>query len=78
MANPANSRPTSYNRDEGGEKPMNDRIMRITELETMLGISRSSIYAWIKGGTFPKQIKLSIRLVGWKASEIQAWIDAKG
>lgn len=56
---------------------MNDRILRITELETMLGVSRSSIYAWIKEGAFPKQIKLAVRAVGWKASDIQAWIDAK-
>lgn len=53
------------------------RIYRRTELEQRLGISKSSIYAWTKAGTFPAPLKLGQRAVGWRASNIQAWLAGR-
>ena len=54
-----------------------DRIIRITEVMAMTGLSRSGIYAAIKEGTFPAQLKLSVRSSGWLESEIIAWRDKR-
>lgn len=54
-----------------------DRIIRITEVMAMTGLSRSGIYAAIKEGTFPTQIKLSVRSSGWLESEVIAWRDKR-
>lgn len=54
-----------------------DRIIRITEVMTMTGLSRSGIYAAIKAGTFPAQLKLSVRSSGWLESEVIAWRDKR-
>ncbi len=54
-----------------------DRIIRITEVMALTGLSRSSIYAAIKAGTFPAQLKLSVRSSGWLESEVIAWRDKR-
>jgi prophage regulatory protein len=54
-----------------------DRIIRITEVMAMTGLSRSGIYAAIKMGTFPAQLKLSVRSSGWLESEVVAWRDRR-
>lgn len=53
--------------------PSHGRIIRIREVIAMPGLSRLSIYAGIKQGTFPAQLKLSTRSSGWLESEIIEW-----
>lgn len=52
-------------------------ILRRPEVEAHTGLSRSTIYAWMKEGTFPKPVKLGARLVGWMDTDIEAWVDAR-
>ena len=52
-------------------------ILRRPQVEAKTGLSRSSIYAQMKKGHFPKPIKLGPRSVGWVDSSINAWIQAK-
>jgi prophage regulatory protein len=54
-----------------------DRIIRITEVMAMTGLSRSGIYAAIKEGRFPAQLKLSVRSSGWLESEVIEWRDKR-
>lgn len=53
------------------------RIARRKKVESRTGLSRSSIYAGIKAGTFPKPIQLGAQAVGWLESEIDAWIRSR-
>lgn len=53
------------------------RIMRRPEVEARTGLSRSTLYDWMKKGLFPLPVKLGSRLVGWKDTDVQAWIDAQ-
>lgn len=41
------------------------------------GLSRSSIYAMTAAGTFPKPVKLGARAVGWRESDLAAWLEAR-
>ena len=54
---------------------MQSRVIRRPVVEHLTGLSRSSIYAMIANGEFPAQIKIGIRAVGWRQSEIEAWIE---
>lgn len=56
--------------------PPATRLLRIEEVINRVALSRASIYAAIKAGTFPAQKKISARAVRWQESEINAWIDA--
>jgi prophage regulatory protein len=53
---------------------MTHRIMRLPEVKTSTGLSRSTIYSRISEGTFPKPVKLGPRTVGWLEDEIQEWV----
>lgn len=50
-------------------------ILRLPSVMSRTGLSRSSIYLGISRGTFPKQIKLGVRAVGWVSSEIECWLS---
>jgi len=52
------------------------RILRLRTVEEKTGLKKSSIYERIKGGNFPKPIRLGPRAVGWLESEIDDWIAA--
>lgn len=56
---------------------MNERILRLPEVKTRTGLSRSSIYNFIRDKKFPLGINLGIRSVGWRSSEIDAWIESR-
>ena len=51
-----------------------NKLLRLPQVKSTTGLSKSSIYARISEGTFPKQIPLGPRLVVWVESDIQNWI----
>jgi prophage regulatory protein len=51
------------------------RILRRPEVERLTGLGRSTIYLRMSQDTFPKSVPLGGRLVGWKFSDVQQWID---
>ena len=53
------------------------KFLKLPEVETRTGKSRSSIYQGVKDGTFPKPIKLGPRAVGWIEAEIEAHNQAR-
>ncbi len=52
-------------------------IVRLPEVKSQTGLSRSSIYQRIAEDNFPKQINLGGRAVGWLESDIQNWIKER-
>lgn len=56
---------------------MAQRILRRPIVEAQTGLSRSTIYDWMKLGTFPKPVALGARLVGWRESDIETWLEAR-
>lgn len=54
---------------------MAQMILRLPEVKARTGLSRSSIYAGIQAGTFPKPIKLGPRAVGWPSDTVDKWIE---
>jgi prophage regulatory protein len=56
-------------------KNFQHKFLRLPEVKQTTGLSKSTIYARISDGTFPKQIPLGPRLVVWVESDIQNWIS---
>lgn len=52
-------------------------IIRLPKVMKKTCRCRTAIYEEMKEGTFPKQIPIGPRAVGWDESEIDAWIDQK-
>lgn len=53
------------------------RALRIRDVLQRVGLSRSTVYAYVHAGLFPKPLRLGARAVGWMESDIDAWLQAK-
>jgi prophage regulatory protein len=50
-----------------------DRILRLNAVLDLTGLSRSTLYRKVAEGSFPRQVQLSSRCVGWRTSAIAEW-----
>nr|WP_180722516.1 AlpA family phage regulatory protein [Paraburkholderia sp. PGU16] len=51
-------------------------IMRRVEVERETGLSRSTIYQRVKEGTFPPQLKIGPRSIGWRVADIESFLKS--
>jgi len=51
-----------------------DKLIRLPAVCELTGLGKSSIYSI---PDFPKRIVLSRRAVGWKLSQVVAWIESR-
>lgn len=54
-----------------------DRILRAQEVQTMTGLSRTTIWRLENKGQFPRRVSLGGNRVGWKSSDVAKWIDER-
>ena len=52
-------------------------ILRRKAVEARTGLSRSTIYDYIRAGRFPAPVRVGDRAVGWVASEVDSWLAAQ-
>ncbi|REE19400.1 AlpA family transcriptional regulator [Paraburkholderia sp. BL27I4N3] len=50
-------------------------ILRRGQVELEVGLKRSTIYQRMQEGTFPRPIRLGERAVGWRASDIELFLE---
>lgn len=53
------------------------RLLRVGTVIELTSFSRSTIYAMVTAGTFPKPIQISPNRVAWPAEAVESWIDAR-
>ena len=64
------------NKAQGGEHMAQSvRILRLPDVKSRVGLSRSTIYSRIAAGRFPRPVALGGRVVGWIEAEIHDWLD---
>ena len=52
-------------------------ILRLPQVEQRTGLSRSTLYQYMKDGYFPKPVPLGLRAVGWLESDVSDWIATR-
>lgn len=50
------------------------RLIKLREVMNSTGLARSTIYKYIKDGSFPESVNLGVRSVAWVEDEVQDWI----
>lgn len=50
-------------------------FIRLDQVKARTGLSRSTLYAYIRDGRFPAPVTISERCVAWVESEIDGWIS---
>lgn len=53
------------------------RVLRMPEVLSRVGLSRSTIWRLIKNKEFPTPIRLGGRAVGWIEEEVEGWIESR-
>ncbi len=53
-----------------------DRLLPRGAVEALTGLGRSAIYREMRAGRFPNPLRVGVKSVRWRQSEIAAWIDA--
>lgn len=56
---------------------MTQKHLRRRAVEEITGLSRSTIYAMMSRGLFPRPVKLTGKAVGWPESSIAAWLASR-
>lgn len=56
---------------------VNGQLLRRRQVEQLVQLSRSSIYAAVKAGTFPRPVRIGERAVAWLAVDIEEWIATR-
>ncbi|WBO20693.1 helix-turn-helix transcriptional regulator [Sphingomonas abietis] len=51
-----------------------DHILRIRAVLDRTGLTRSTVYRKMEAGTFPRQIAISTRCVGWREAAVGEWL----
>ena len=57
--------------------PPAGRLLRRTDLEARLGVTRATIYRLMREGDLPSPIRIGARAVRWHESEIDAWLASR-
>ncbi|CAM4329490.1 helix-turn-helix transcriptional regulator [Vibrio agarivorans] len=56
---------------------MEDKFLRQKEVAQILGVTTTTLWRWRKSGIITQPIQLSDQVVGWRASTIEQWLEAK-
>jgi len=54
-----------------------EKFLRRSEVAEYLGISETTVWRWVRGGSFPKPVRIGPNTVGFLEEEIQAWLKHK-
>ena len=60
-----------------GEISDAERMLRLPSVLNLTALSRASIYAGVKAGTFPAPVKLSVRAVAWRQADLSRWLASR-
>ena len=54
-----------------------DKFLRRSDVESLTGLSRSTIYAQMAVGSFPRPRQVGGKAVRWVESEVRQWMNSR-
>ncbi len=72
-----NNQPTPAHGQTVAQALAREKLIRLPAVEAMTGLKRSSIYAYMRAGNFPGSVRLGVRAVAWRESQVQDWCVAR-
>jgi len=52
-----------------------DSLLRLSQVLSLVGISRATWYRGVAAGIYPKPVRIGLRAVGWRVSEISVLVQ---
>ena len=53
------------------------RLLRLPEVMTITGLSRSTIDRLVRDGLFPRSRQIGPRAVAWRWADVRAWVESR-
>ena len=53
------------------------KILRHSEVVACVGLSSATLYRLISRGAFPRPVRISTRLTGWRSDEVEEWLTSR-
>ena len=53
------------------------KLLHAREVQRACGLSKSTLYRFMRTGLFPEPLKIGPKAIRWWADEIQEWIDSR-
>ena len=57
--------------------PSGDELWSVKIVKLKTGLSRTTLYKYVKLGLFPRQRHLGPGRIAWRASDVQGWIESR-
>jgi prophage regulatory protein len=58
--------------------PTPTKFLRLPQVREIAGgVAPSTIWGWVKNGTFPRPCKLSANCTAWDSAQVEAWAKAR-
>lgn len=54
--------------------PSPNSFVRLPQVLKETGLSRATLYRKVRDGTFPRQVRIATRCVGWRRNAIEQWL----
>ena len=54
-----------------------NRLLPLSEVQARCGLSRSTVYRQMGEGAFPRPLRVGVRAVRWRESEIESWLSSR-
>ncbi|MEO5334190.1 MAG: AlpA family phage regulatory protein [Magnetococcus sp. YQC-5] len=54
-----------------------DPVLKRKRVQELTSLPTSTLYAWVVRGSFPSPVRLGVRSVGWRLSDVQNWLDSR-
>jgi len=74
--NPLNNTPKEYQRAYPDLEAIM-LILRLPAVKAYVSLSKSTVYDLIHRGLFPPPVRIGVRAVGWRESDILDWIESR-
>ena len=52
-------------------------LLRLPEILRRIGVSKATVYRWIREGAFPEPVRLGANAVAWLERDFEAWLTAR-
>ncbi len=53
------------------------RIVRVAQAAQLLGVSRSTLWRWVRDGLMPRPIRLGPVARGWNQTDLERWLSER-
>ena len=54
-----------------------ERLLNVREVTELIGVSRSTLHRMVSANRFPSPIRVGLRAVRWRLSEVLVWMESR-